>query len=78
MAYESPGLDDLAIAGPPMHSGGPHCATGSVLGWMDIVVGYRNHLDFGMSLSAPDRFIHRRFFAQRLQVANLIDPIRST
>jgi proteasome lid subunit RPN8/RPN11 len=45
---------------------------------LDIVGWYHTHPDFGIFLSSHDLFIHRHFFAQRLQVAYVIDPIRQT
>ncbi len=43
---------------------------------LDIVGWYHTHPDFGIFLSSHDLFIHRHFFAQPLQVAYVIDPIR--
>jgi len=45
---------------------------------LDIVGWYHTHPDFGIFLSSHDLFIHRNFFAQPLQVALVIDPIRQT
>ena len=45
---------------------------------LDIVGWYHTHPDFGIFLSSHDLFLHRNFFAQRLQVAYVIDPIRQT
>jgi hypothetical protein len=45
---------------------------------LDIVGWYHTHPDFGIFLSSHDLFIHRHFFAQQLQVAYVIDPIRQT
>ncbi len=42
------------------------------MGW------YHTHPDFGIFLSGHDQFIHRHFFAQPLQVAYVVDPIRQT
>jgi proteasome lid subunit RPN8/RPN11 len=43
---------------------------------LDIVGWYHTHPDFGIFLSSHDQFIHRHFFAQPLQVAYVIDPVR--
>ncbi len=43
---------------------------------LDIVGWYHTHPDFGIFLSGHDLFIHRNFFAQPLQVALVVDPIR--
>ncbi len=43
---------------------------------LDIVGWYHTHPDFGIFLSGHDLFIHRNFFAQPLQVAYVVDPIR--
>ncbi|HMB05194.1 MAG TPA: Mov34/MPN/PAD-1 family protein [Isosphaeraceae bacterium] len=45
---------------------------------LDIVGWYHTHPDFGIFLSSHDLFIHRHFFAQPLQVAYVLDPIRQT
>lgn len=45
---------------------------------LDIVGWYHTHPDFGIFLSGHDLFIHRHFFAQPLQVAYVVDPIRQT
>ena len=45
---------------------------------LDIVGWYHTHPDFGIFLSGHDQFIHRHFFAQPLQVAYVVDPIRQT
>ena len=45
---------------------------------LDIVGWYHTHPDFGIFLSGHDLFIHRNFFAQPLQVAYVVDPIRQT
>jgi proteasome lid subunit RPN8/RPN11 len=45
---------------------------------LDIVGWYHTHPDFGVFLSSHDLFIHRHFFAQPLQVAYVVDPIRQT
>jgi len=45
---------------------------------LDIVGWYHTHPDFGIFLSGHDLFLHRNFFAQPLQVAYVIDPIRQT
>ena len=45
---------------------------------LDIVGWYHTHPDFGVFLSGHDLFIHRNFFAQPLQVAYVVDPIRQT
>ena len=45
---------------------------------LDIVGWYHTHPDFGIFLSSHDLFIHRHFFAQTLQVAYVVDPIRQT
>lgn len=45
---------------------------------LDIVGWYHTHPDFGIFLSSHDLFIHRHFFAQPLQVAYVVDPIRLT
>jgi proteasome lid subunit RPN8/RPN11 len=45
---------------------------------LDIVGWYHTHPDFGVFLSGHDLFIHRHFFAQPLQVAYVVDPIRQT
>ena len=45
---------------------------------LDIVGWYHTHPDFGVFLSSHDLFIHRNFFAQPLQVAYVVDPIRQT
>jgi proteasome lid subunit RPN8/RPN11 len=43
---------------------------------LDIVGWYHTHPDFGVFLSGHDLFIHQHFFAQPLQVAYVVDPIR--
>ena len=43
---------------------------------LDIVGWYHTHPDFGIFLSSHDLFIHHNFFAQPLQVAYVVDPIR--
>jgi proteasome lid subunit RPN8/RPN11 len=45
---------------------------------LDIVGWYHTHPDFGVFLSSHDMFIHRHFFAQPLQLAYVVDPIRQT
>jgi proteasome lid subunit RPN8/RPN11 len=45
---------------------------------LDIVGWYHTHPDFGIFLSSHDQFIHRHFFAQSLQVAYVVDPVRQT
>jgi proteasome lid subunit RPN8/RPN11 len=45
---------------------------------LDIVGWYHTHPDFGIFLSGHDQFIHNHFFAQPLQVAYVVDPIRRT
>ncbi len=45
---------------------------------LDIVGWYHTHPDFGIFLSGHDLFIHNNFFAQKLQVAYVVDPIRQT
>ena len=45
---------------------------------LDIVGWYHTHPDFGVFLSGHDLFIHNNFFAQKLQVAYVVDPIRQT
>jgi proteasome lid subunit RPN8/RPN11 len=45
---------------------------------LDIVGWYHTHPDFGIFLSSHDLFIHQHFFAQPLQVAYVVDPIRGT
>ena len=45
---------------------------------LDIVGWYHTHPDFGIFLSSHDLFIHQNFFAQPLQVAYVVDPIRQT
>ena len=45
---------------------------------LDIVGWYHTHPDFGVFLSGHDRFIHEHFFAQPLQVAYVVDPVRQT
>ncbi len=45
---------------------------------LDIVGWYHTHPDFGVFLSSHDLFIHHHFFAQALQVAYVVDPIRQT
>ena len=45
---------------------------------LDIVGWYHTHPDFGIFLSSHDLFIHRHFFAQPLQVAYVVDPLRQT
>jgi proteasome lid subunit RPN8/RPN11 len=45
---------------------------------LDIVGWYHTHPDFGVFLSSHDLFIHHHFFAQTLQVAYVVDPIRQT
>jgi len=45
---------------------------------LDIVGWYHTHPDFGIFLSGHDQFIHRHFFAQPLQLAYVVDPIRQT
>jgi proteasome lid subunit RPN8/RPN11 len=45
---------------------------------LDIVGWYHTHPDFGIFLSGMDLFIHQHFFAQPLQVALVVDPIRQT
>jgi len=44
----------------------------------DIVGWYHTHPSFGIFLSHHDLFIHEHFFAQRLQVALVVDPINQT
>jgi proteasome lid subunit RPN8/RPN11 len=44
----------------------------------DIVGWYHTHPSFGIFLSHHDLFIHQNFFAQRLQVAYVVDPINQT
>jgi proteasome lid subunit RPN8/RPN11 len=41
-----------------------------------IVGWYHTHPDFGVFLSAPDRFIHDNFFSLPWQIALVDDPIR--
>jgi proteasome lid subunit RPN8/RPN11 len=43
---------------------------------LDIVGWYHTHPDFGVFLSSHDIFIQQHFFAQPLQVAYVVDPIR--
>jgi proteasome lid subunit RPN8/RPN11 len=43
---------------------------------LDIVGWYHTHPSFGIFLSHHDMFIHQHFFAQRLQVAYVVDPIQ--
>jgi proteasome lid subunit RPN8/RPN11 len=43
---------------------------------LDVVGWYHTHPDFGIFLSGHDLFIHHHFFAQPLQVAYVVDPIR--
>lgn len=45
---------------------------------LDIVGWYHTHPDFGIFLSGHDLFIQEHFFAQPLQVAYVVDPIRQT
>jgi proteasome lid subunit RPN8/RPN11 len=45
---------------------------------LDIVGWYHTHPDFGVFLSSHDLFIHHNFFAQPLQIAYVVDPIRQT
>jgi proteasome lid subunit RPN8/RPN11 len=45
---------------------------------LDIVGWYHTHPDFGIFLSSHDLFIHRNFFAQPLQLAYVVDPIRQS
>ncbi len=45
---------------------------------LDIVGWYHTHPNFGVFLSGHDRFIHEHFFAQPLQVAYVVDPVRQT
>jgi len=45
---------------------------------LDIVGWYHTHPDFGIFLSGHDLFIHEHFFAQPLQVAYVVDPVRQT
>jgi proteasome lid subunit RPN8/RPN11 len=45
---------------------------------LDIVGWYHTHPDFGVFLSNHDVFIQKHFFAQPLQVAYVVDPIRQT
>lgn len=45
---------------------------------LDIVGWYHTHPDFGIFLSSHDLFIHHHFFAQPLQIAYVVDPIRTT
>ena len=45
---------------------------------LDIVGWYHTHPDFGVFLSHHDLFIQHNFFAQPLQVAYVVDPIRQT
>lgn len=45
---------------------------------LDVVGWYHTHPDFGVFLSSHDLFIHHHFFAQPLQVAYVVDPIRQT
>jgi proteasome lid subunit RPN8/RPN11 len=45
---------------------------------LDIVGWYHTHPDFGVFLSGHDLFIHHNFFAQPLQVAYVVDPVRQT
>ncbi len=45
---------------------------------LDIVGWYHTHPDFGIFLSSHDLFIHHHFFANPLQVAYVVDPIRQT
>ena len=45
---------------------------------LDIVGWYHTHPDFGIFLSSHDLFIHRNFFAQPLQLAYVVDPVRQT
>jgi len=43
---------------------------------LDIVGWYHTHPNFGIFLSHHDLFIHQHFFAQRLQVAYVVDPVQ--
>ncbi|MDX2039519.1 MAG: Mov34/MPN/PAD-1 family protein [Isosphaeraceae bacterium] len=45
---------------------------------LDIVGWYHTHPDFGIFLSGLDLFIHENYFAQPLQTAYVVDPIRQT
>jgi proteasome lid subunit RPN8/RPN11 len=45
---------------------------------LDIVGWYHTHPDFGVFLSSHDLFIQGHFFAQPLQVAYVVDPVRQT
>jgi proteasome lid subunit RPN8/RPN11 len=45
---------------------------------LDIVGWYHTHPDFGIFLSGHDLFIQHHFFAQPLQVAYVVDPLRQT
>ncbi|MGE3820867.1 MAG: Mov34/MPN/PAD-1 family protein, partial [Isosphaeraceae bacterium] len=45
---------------------------------LDIVGWYHTHPDFGIFLSGHDLFIHHHFFAQPLQLAYVVDPVRQT
>lgn len=45
---------------------------------LDIIGWYHTHPDFGIFLSGHDLFIHHHFFAQPLNVAYVVDPIRQT
>ncbi len=45
---------------------------------LDIVGWYHTHPSFGIFLSHHDVFIHQHFFAQKLQVAYVVDPIQQT
>ena len=45
---------------------------------LDIVGWFHTHPDFGVFLSGHDRFLHRSFFPEPLQVAYVVDPIRRT
>lgn len=45
---------------------------------LDIIGWYHTHPDFGVFLSSHDLFIHNHFFAQPLNVAYVVDPIRQT
>jgi proteasome lid subunit RPN8/RPN11 len=45
---------------------------------LDVVGWYHTHPDFGVFLSSHDLFIQGHFFAQPLQVAYVVDPVRQT
>jgi proteasome lid subunit RPN8/RPN11 len=45
---------------------------------LDVVGWYHTHPDFGVFLSSHDLFIQRHFFAQPLQLAYVVDPVRQT